>query len=215
MLNFDDAITVRETLVEGVGPWFWVKADTGAWEGPHKEFGGLREHFVRNCRRRRVMVQAGGCLGMYPRLWADWFERVYTFEPDPLNFYVLSKNVAACPNVIPYNAALGDCHEPLYVRVRDATNVGMNQVRAERPDGDWPRAPQMMVDDLDLEHCDAIQLDCEGYEPWILNGAAKTVDRCRPVISSETVSTEVRKFMTDMRYKEVGRNVSDTIFAPM
>ena len=48
----------------------------------------------------------------------------------------------------------------------------------------------MAIDDLDLMACDLIKVDVEGLEPEVLEGAAKTIDRLRPVVYAECVLLE-------------------------
>jgi len=43
----------------------------------------------------------------------------------------------------------------------------------------------MTIDDLGLDACDLIQLDVEGFEAKVLQGASQTITRCRPVIMVE------------------------------
>lgn len=208
--DYEKLIITRDQEVCGVGRWHWLAADNGAWDGPHNEFEPLRELIIRHRRGSGAIVQAGGCLGMYPRLWADWFQTVYTFEPDPLNFYVLKKNVEETPNVIATCAALGNSNEPVFVHRLSEVNVGMHRIVAQSDNG--PRATQIRIDDLNLQSCDAISLDCEGYESNILDGARETLIKFKPVISTETVDELARAIFLEHGYEEVGRVVSDTVW---
>lgn len=203
--------------MEGVGPWWWIKSDTGAWNGPQKEFRGIRDLFKKNCKKFDVIVQAGGCLGMYPRLWAETFKTVYTFELDPLNFYCLQKN---CQGMIQsgriwaYNMALGDQPDEVWVSVDSMVNVGMHRAIRTQPAGDWPKIPQTRIDDIGLIACDAIQLDVESYESYVLEGARETIRKFQPIISLETVDVLGRTILVEEGYHEVGRHVSDSFWAP-
>ena len=208
---------VREDFVCGIGPWNWIRGETGAWDGPSKEFSGIREMFLRHLSpdRRRVIVQAGGCLGMYPRLWAEDFEMVYTFEPDPINYQVLVENCRGAKNVHHYNAALGDSDVEVLLQQKSMSNVGMHQVYREgAPDGPIVRVPQMRIDDLNLEHCDAIQLDVESYEAYVLEGAAMTIKIHRPIISVETCDESVQMFFQTLDYVRADQKVSDILWVP-
>jgi FkbM family methyltransferase len=214
-INFDEILYLRDEEVEGIGPWWWVKSDTGAWNGPSKEFAGLKTLFRRHCRQRRTMVQAGGCLGMYPRLWGSHFDEVYTFEIDPLNYECLLRNCAPLillDRIRPYHAALGDSNDPVWVNVNCMTNVGMHQALRFEPMSEWPKVPQMRLDDFTFEHLDAIQLDVETYECYVLEGARETIRKHKPVISVETTDAAVRIFMAGEGYVEVDRNVSDSVW---
>lgn len=130
------------------------------------------------CRDRRVVVQAGGNCGVWPRRMAEMFGVVYTFEPDAQNFTALAVNTADCANVIRFQAALGDA--PGFVDLeRNTVNCGAHYVSGAGP------IPVMRIDDLGLSACDLIYLDIEGYELKALFGAARTILMHRPVIAFE------------------------------
>lgn len=129
------------------------------------------------CPRKLVAVQAGGNCGVWPMYLADKFRAVYTFEPDPLNFYCLAQNVMAA-NVVKFQAALGCVPERMDL-ARDPRNIGAHYV-----DGTGI-LPVMRLDDLHLTECDYICLDVEGYELDAIRGARETITRCSPVIQLE------------------------------
>ena len=100
IMNLNEIIVIREEKVDDIGPWVWLKQDVvtfpiikGEWERIHKN------SILKYCDERRMILQAGGNCGMYPKLLSKMFNLVYTLEPDPLNFFCLTSN---CPetNVI-------------------------------------------------------------------------------------------------------------------
>lgn len=131
-----------------------------------------------HCRAFQVVVQAGGNCGVWPRALGQHFDRVYTFEPCPVNFRCLAANAAA-ENIYKFNAALGR-RPGLVSLVRDPRNIGAHYV-----DGGTGEIPTMRVDDLALDACDLIFLDIEGLEFHAICGAWKTISRHRPVIVVE------------------------------
>lgn len=212
MKKFDHLTYLRETSVCGIAPWLWPIADVGAWEGPHKEFEGLRDKLLAKTKHRGTIVQAGGCCGLYPRLWLESFQRVYTFEPDPLSFHCLVNNCQS-PDIHKYNAALGHTRGTIWLNGMDnLQNVGMHQVATNRT-GDLSLQVQvMLIDDLELDACDAIQLDIEGYEYPALKGAEKTIEKFRPVIATENPSSTVTNFLAQFGYVQYETNVADKLF---
>lgn len=131
-------------------------------------------------KQKRVAVQAGGCCGVFPKLLAQHFDYVYTFEPDLENFEALCRNVPE-HNVFKFPAALGVNHEGVSIVVpeRTNTNVGALTTTAIGP------IPTLVIDDLALQQCDLIYLDVEGAEENALVGAAFTIERYSPVIVYE------------------------------
>ena len=80
-----------EHLIETREGWWWPKHDVACWR-----YLSRRQDVPKNVsaysEQKRVVVQAGGNAGMYVRMYEDIFDTVYTFEPDPLNFYCLTKH---------------------------------------------------------------------------------------------------------------------------
>lgn len=128
-------------------------------------------------RKRRVVVQAGGNVGCWPRWLASRFETVYTFEPDFRNFAALARNVTS-PHVYKFQAALGDRHGGVGLR-QSPKNIGAHAVRGDGT------VPMLRIDDLALTCCDLIVLDIEGYEFPALRGAERTIRAGSPVIMIE------------------------------
>lgn len=137
------------------------------------------------CRGRSLVVQAGGNCGVWARHLAGLFDRVVTFEPDPLNFACLVLNTAGT-NVTAFPAALGDRHGWCDLD-RKRGNAGAHTVRAG---GSYP---VMAVDSLGLPACDLLYLDIEGSEPAALRGALDTIRRFRPVIAFEEKGLSVQQ----------------------
>lgn len=136
---------------------------------------------LKHVKNTRKCVQAGGNVGVWPKKLSGTFETVYTFEPDPENFNCLCRN---CPehNIIKINAGLGSSHELITVKppnIAEENNCGAYQVHA------GGHVPVFRIDDLNLDECDLIYLDIEGYELFALHGAIETIKKFRPVISLE------------------------------
>lgn len=203
---YAQATYVRDEAAVGVPRWTWLKDENGAWAGPRDEFPDLRHKMLAHARGRHLIIQAGGCLGMYPKLWARDFDYVYTFEPDPLNFFVLVQNCQQ-DNIYKFNAALGDSHVPVRIERSGMENVGMHRVF---PEG---AVPQLMIDDLDPPYLDAIQLDVESSELRVLLGARRLIEKFKPVIATENGNEDIAKFLNQWDYKPVERNSADTIWA--
>ena len=194
--------------------WLWPTKDTACWEWLQAEKDNP-EKVSEYCIQKRVVVQAGGNCGFYVKPYAHLFETVYTFEPDPQNFYCLVHNVEE-QNVIKLQSCIGNSHKLVGMKTKQK-NAGVSRV-SEYPGG----YPTMLIDDLALEVCDLIHLDIEGYEFFALQGAIETIKRCKPQIAIEWLGhnklygvsdEEITKFLTDLGYREIGKVYNDLIFS--
>lgn len=183
---YDGYIEVREFEYGTAKYWYWPKTDAGLWH-IRDEWAKEQSHkFVEHCRGRKVVVQAGGGLGMYPRLLSDMFDVVYTFEPNSLNFHFVALNCQK-PNIIKFNAALGAEHKMISMglEIGDSSNRNQNRGTFTVEPNTIGNIPTLRIDDLDLEACDLICLDVEGYEVEALTGAEETIKKFKPVITAE------------------------------
>jgi len=217
--NFEPELYERSgRLIEGLDGWLWIKGDGGpgtdggAWTGPRNDWiNSHSQKFFTHVKKFDLVVQAGGNLGLYPRLLANRFKMVYTFEPDPLNFHCLVNN-CQLPNIIKINAALGEEAGFCHILLNHRSNVGMHRVHAN-DEGDFEGFPIMSIDSFNFPTCDMICLDTEGYEYHILKGAVKTIEKFKPVITAENKDgANVLDIIGPFGYKAVDQSVSDTIF---
>jgi len=204
--EFDQQIKYRQTEIDNVGNWMWPAEDEGAWKGPSAEWASThRDGYLEFCGSRDVVVQAGGNCGLYPKLFAKYFKRVYTFEPDALNFHCLVNNCQE-QNIIKINAALGDTNKLVGINNGSKGNSGAFTINSVG------HIPTFTIDQLGLDKCDLIQLDIEGYELHAIKGGAETIKKYKPIISMETVIDETDRILRNNGYKKVKEVGSDKIY---
>lgn len=206
--NYSSLVSVREVSVDGVPSWNWIAQDYGAFDGPKQDWEESHKAiYEKHVTDWDTVIQAGGNCGMYPTLFSKMFKTVYTFEPDPLNFYTLVMN-CQYDNIIKMQAALGEVHDMIEVRRAAMTNVGMHTVISATN----ARIPQLRIDDLKLQACGLIQLDIEGYEIFALRGARETIRQFRPVIACENGNAQIAELLAEYGYQVVDRSKMDTIY---
>lgn len=186
-----DLTYVREDRFNGIGPWTCWDAfstektlDIVAPEYIHW-FEPIMNAHVRDWS---LVVQAGGHQGFYPRMLAEKFGMVYTFEPDPINFYCLVQNCDR-PNIIKMQAALGASASEANLEVTETSgqnriNDGEQKVYPLNVVGAY-RVPVITIDSLNLSSCGCLFLDTENYELPILMGALQTIRKFKPLIIVE------------------------------
>jgi FkbM family methyltransferase len=191
----------------------WDGRDIGCFDILEHEWKELKTFILKMQKNYRVVVQAGGNCGLYPLYLSEMFERVFTFEPDPVNFYCLSHN---CKNskIIKYNTALGNTCGFLNISNEDPTNNGMVKVTKE-----GTTVYGMTVDSLNLDVVDLLFLDVEGFEYNVFLGAKNTIKRTRPTIIFEITSNkeEISDFLEKLDYQLVvtmNGNTQTLIYTP-
>lgn len=178
--------------------WYWPKND--GHQGKNEEEGScwyfMKTHpdvpqkISQHVQDRTVVVQAGGNCGYYVKQYAQLFKLVYTFEPEPVNFYCLNLNVTE-PNVIKFQACLGEKHQGVGLG-NFMPDVGATHVAGAGP------IPTFRIDDLALQACDLIHLDIEGYELNALKGAVETIQKFKPVIALEFYKDWAARYKTSL-----------------
>jgi hypothetical protein len=195
--DYHDLIELRHQSVEGITPWLWVAKDQEAWYGIIKDWTeSHKQKYQQHVTDFSVCVQAGGCMGMHPRFFSDIFQRVYTFEPDPVNFLCLTHNCQK-DNVIKMQAALGAENKLITVNRPSFFNTGTHTIN----EIDYGLIPMLTIDSLNLDACGFIQLDVEFYELNVLKGALQTIEKYNPVISCELGSFDYFKKNSDWQFR--------------
>ena len=163
-------------------------------------------------RDKRVAVQAGGNCGWVTREISKSFEDVYAFEPDPSSFISICLNLPE-GNVHKYQGCLGNKHE-LVAMAKDHGKGGSGADYVNFSSDSKNKIPTFLIDDLNLDYCDFIQLDLEGYEYFALQGAESTIDEYKPLIWVERcwhgrfgiTDQDFDNFFNNKNYKLVERH---------
>jgi FkbM family methyltransferase len=192
--------------------YYWPDDTGDKWQHALKHLGSI-EWAIAACPQRRIAVQAGGNIGLWPKRLAESFTHVLTFEPEPVSRACLEKNVYK--NVIVSSAALG---AELGTCSIDRKSLGSHKVT------DGGDIEVVTIDSLDLVDLDLLQLDVEGYEWHALMGGFETISRCQPVIQVELrnfterygqTDTAVRELLASLGYRlATQRPGSDFVFVP-
>jgi FkbM family methyltransferase len=200
---------IRPVGIEGVGTLAWPENDTNAFHWPMQDWINGKGFFMQHVKKRDVVIQAGGCCGMYPRFYANYFKKVYTFEPNKGNYAYLEMNCKNTPNIISRNVALGSSHSMVSMYKPDAPgeeyNVGMYTI--DESPGD---VEMVTLDSLGIESCDLIHFDMEGYEMNALIGARNLIETHSPVIIVEHGNG--KEFLQELGYVLVNRLSMDAVY---
>jgi len=200
--------------IDSIDGLWWFKGDTGSWDGPSNDWNTRHyECIVKRCidaGRTGIALQAGGNLGLYPKMLSRVFDHVFTFEAERKNFACLSRNVTES-NVTKINAALGEKNGMISVQSLDFVNRGATRLHDDG--GLVGLIPTFTVDQLTVPSLDLLWLDVEGYEPKVIAGARDTIRRCRPyVVAVETKTQDMEDFLGEVGYEFVENSVADKVY---
>lgn len=196
--------------------WLWNPEDNEALQCPKWDW----EQFLYNqcaeiLKEDSLVVQAGGCLGMYPKLLSAMCKDVYTFEPHPTNFRYLEMN-APNARVRKFNCALGAYPHEAVLHEHFAINSGMHQMKEvsciQFKTGNEYTVEVKTIDDLDLPKCDLIFLDIEKYEIFALTGAIKTIEKYKPAIIVENDTVEIYHLLKPFGYDITAVDGMNTVY---
>jgi FkbM family methyltransferase len=112
----------------------------------------------------------------------------YAFEPQPRIFQILCANLALndISNALAYPEACGETEGEAVVPLVDYSQQGNFGGLSLQPAGERGVSVRVRpIDSLELTSCGLLKIDVEGFEPQVLRGARRTLERCRPVIYIE------------------------------
>lgn len=199
-------ISKRLVGYEGIDDLWWITSDKGAFKWPLRDWLEGKDDFLKHIKKFDTIVQAGGNCGMYARFYSNYFKTIYSFEPELANYTCLTKNCQGEQYHL-FNAALGEKKSKCsLINPRSPKNVGAYRVH-ENIEGN---IDLVTIDDLNLDSCDLIHLDIEGFERNALLGGLKTIKKYYPVIILEAGNG--REVILPLGYKEVIRLKMDWIF---
>ena len=204
----------KDLIIKINEKWFWRSDDTNL-----KTFNVLSsetellDKVKPYLKGKNTVIQAGGNCGMQVVKFAEFFDTVYTFEPDPINFHCLVNNLPY-DNVIKMQCCLGESHKMI------SMNPLKDEIGGFYVNESLGNIPTLRIDDLNLSSCDFIQLDVEGYQLFALKGAINTIQKFKPVISVELDWVErynfnhrdIINFLINLGYSKVDGYTSDHIY---
>lgn len=130
---------------------------------------------------------------------------VFAFEPLRHLYLLLCGNIAlnGLVNVMPYHAAVGATRGSLLVPpidyTRDAPFGGCNLTTIEHGNP----VPMIPLDDL-LPRVDMIKADVEGMERHVLEGSARLIAECQPVLYVENNPGPDQQELIDYIHTQIG-----------
>jgi len=147
----------------------------------------LYQSGLKHCHRRRVAVDVGAHVGLFSYWMVRDFAQIVAFEPVEAHRECWVANVPARAGDVLHACALGAGPGTVDMETTPGSSGG-TRVAGQ---GDIPLCT---LDSLGLPMIDLLKIDVEGYELEVLQGAAATIVRCRPVVIVEQRAKQVASF---------------------
>lgn len=146
-----------------------------------------------------IALDIGANIGNHSLFFSNYFNKVYSFEPNPITYDVLLINCkynTPKKNIIPYNFGLSESERELPFII-DRSNIGGSKIQTshEVANEDEKTTVQVKkVDDIEFPQkkpISLIKIDVEGHEFKALKGAEKIIKSNKPLILFEQGKDEI------------------------
>lgn len=156
----------------------------------HKWYEQAMLDDIKNRAPKGVALDVGACFGTH----SVWFNtacgmKVIAFEPNDVAADYLQRNItnnSLDDGISVVHAAVGN--RKGFVTPLEPTvggNLGSTKMKLQ-PRNATDGTPMITIDSLELNNVGLIKIDVEGMELKVLQGAEKTIRRCRPLIYVES-----------------------------
>ena len=148
---------------------------------------------------RSVALDIGANIGTHTVFLARHFDKVHSFEPNPMLHHVLCANIGlnGLGGVTPHQVALSDRAETLSYVQTEAGNLGCGRFERATVDQDATRSfPLVRGDDVLLpllqpgERVVLAKIDVEGLEDKVVAGLEALLQRDQPLLVCEVTGRE-------------------------
>ena len=166
-------------------------------------------------------IDGGANRGDWTQVMARSFSVVHAFEPAPDTVETLRANLAGIENVVIHEKALFNRRGRGVVKHPPKRTSSSARYVHPRENGS---VVLTTIDALRLPHCGLIKVDLEGAEFEALQGALKTIGRCRPILMVEInrfsrkhfgrSPNQVRQLIKTLDYELVFSRGDDFVFKP-
>lgn len=137
-------------------------------------------------KNRRVAVDVGAHCGLWSRMMAMAFDKIFAFEPIALHREAYAKNVQGDYEMFPY--ACGDKEGVVKIKTVPHSTGDSNIDK----DGDT-EVRLVRIDDVLETECDFLKIDTEGFEELVLIGAQKLLES-KPCVIVEQKPNKAQKY---------------------
>jgi len=144
------------------------------------------------------ILDIGANIGNHSVYFANFlkYASIMCFEPETLNYDVLTNNMSGYSNIGLAKFAVSD-KTGTAAFIRNGDNFGAHRINDQ---GD-EIVKTISIDKIALGHVTLMKIDVEGHEPAVLDGATDTIIRCKPLILIEDWDLEYHRILSPLGYE--------------
>ena len=125
--------------------------------------------------------------------------KVFAFEPQRVIYQQLCGNVFlnGLDNVYAYNVALGETEGVTNIESPNYYSEGevnFGDIHLTNNGDDIEKALITKLDNFNFDNLSLIKIDVQGYEPYVIKGGLKTIEKHRPYIFIEMEQDQLEKY---------------------
>ena len=154
---------------------------------------------IRN-RNNHIFLDIGCHSGYYPKLFEDYFNKIYGFEPSEKCFSILEKD----NNKFQFYQYFVGNSEKIVTGIDSKSGYSFYQKNFNHEETTSEKINQITLDRFCLEkkltNITAIKIDIDGLDLEVLYGANKIIQSNRPSILIENYSQNLINFFKDLDY---------------
>lgn len=159
-----------------------------------------------------AVVDAGANIGNHSIFFSKYFNKVYSFEPNPTTYKLLKINSKISNNIIVKKIGLSNREAVSYL-LENKTNLGGAKLIKEKSKNTIDIHLRTLDHELNFikEKIQLIKIDVEGHEFEVIKGSKSTILKNRPIIIFEQQLDDfpenfkrIKKFLHDLNYSKFG-----------
>ena len=168
------------------------------------------DYCEKNNKKFNHILDIGAWVGTWSMAMNKYCGRVIAFEPDPLHYECLVKNIA--DDIETHQLAIGAEEKMISLSDDDFTQT-------KRVIGEGT-IPMVTIDSLGLEDIDLIKIDVEGFEMEVLKGATSTLEDVKFLMIELNNNTkkygssnvDIEEYMSSLGFKVLLNHWPDKVF---
>jgi len=171
-------------------------------------------------KRFDLAIDVGANVGFHTARLVTRFRQVVAFEPAEANYECLVANTEIFDNVRLFKMGLGFQQAELTLELpADSINCGAYSLKDFRNQATNKSSETVSIVPLDSLNYEPnlIKIDTQGFEPEVLKGSIKTIERSRPVILAEVAKKgpvqQLLDILAPFGYQVVYATNKDKVFA--